>query len=161
VQNGQSQAIGGSINLTGLSHRTEVQRRGRIKESSWVSMMTFEASCLARTEDLYDFVDITDDVQSAVAGAGVEGGRATVFSPSDLCPLLVNERESGLLKDIRRAVDRVTAHGQLQAPSTIGSKSVVFPIVEGKLRLGTWQRILLLELEKPSDRKVLIQIVGE
>jgi secondary thiamine-phosphate synthase enzyme len=124
-------------------------------------MVTFEASCLARTATLYDFVDITDEVQEAIAGAGIEGGRATVFSPSDLCPLLVNERESGLLKDIRRAVDRVTEHGKLQAPSTIGSKSVVFPIVEGRLRLGTWQRILLFELEQPSDRKVLIQIVGE
>lgn len=124
-------------------------------------MVTHEEVRIAKTSELYDFVDITDEVQEAVRAAGVAQGRATVFSPSDLCPLLVNERESGLLKDIRRAVDRVTEHGRLQAPTTIGSKSVVFPVVEGKLRLGTWQRVLLFELEKASERKVLVQIVGE
>ncbi len=124
-------------------------------------MVTHEAVFTARTSEIYDFVDITDDVQEAVSAAGVLGGRATVFSPADLCPLLVNENESGLLKDIRRAVDRVTEHGRLAAPTTIGSKSVVFPVVEGQLRLGTWQRLLLFELEQASDRKVVIQIVGE
>lgn len=124
-------------------------------------MVTHEQVCLAKTTEIYEFVDITEQVQSAVTASGIKGGRATVFSPADTCPLLVNERESGLLKDIRRAVDRVTDHGALQAPTTIGNKSVVFPIVDGKLRLGTWQRLLIFELEEPSERQVLVQIVGE
>lgn len=124
-------------------------------------MVTHEQACTARTSDIYDFVDITEDVQAIVSSSGIREGRATVFSPADNCPLLVNERESGLLKDIRRAVDRVTKHGQLQAPTTIGSKSVVFPVVGGELRLGRWQRLLLFELDEPSDREVVIQIVGE
>lgn len=124
-------------------------------------MQTYEERCSAQTQDLYDFVDITDQVQNAVEASGVDAGRVTVFSPADQCPLLLNERESGLLKDIRRAVDRVTQHGHLQAPTTIGSKSIVFPVVEGKLRLGRWQRLLLFELEGAARREVLVQIVGE
>ncbi|MFP5298258.1 MAG: YjbQ family protein [Actinomycetota bacterium] len=124
-------------------------------------MLTHEERCSARTQQLYDFVDITDDVQRVVSSSGVSGGRATVFSAADQCPLLLNERESGLLKDIRRAVDRVTEHGQLQAPTTIGSKSIVFPVVDGQLRLGRWQRLLLFELEGAAEREVLVQVVGE
>jgi secondary thiamine-phosphate synthase enzyme len=123
-------------------------------------MVTHEEVCTATTVDVYDFVDITDEVQGAVTASGITGGRATVFSPADSCPLLLNERESGLLKDIRRAVDRVTDHGKLQAPTTIGTKSVVLPVVDGRLRLGTWQRLLLFELEKASDREILVQVVG-
>src|SRR5687767_1313379 len=100
-------------------------------------MVTHKASRSCTTKETYDFVDITDDVQDAVAEAGIRTGRATVFSPTDTCPIVVNERETGLLKDIRRAVDRVVVDGE--KPTTIGSKSVVLPVVEGRLRLGTWQ----------------------
>ena len=43
----------------------------------------------------------------------------------------------------------------------VGAPSVVLPFVDGKLRLGTWQRVLLLELEEPGPRPVVVQIVGE
>jgi secondary thiamine-phosphate synthase enzyme len=122
-------------------------------------MVTHKASRSCTTRDLYDFVDITDTVQDAVAEAGIRTGRATVFSPTDTCPIVVNERESGLLKDIRRAVDKVAPTGD--KPTTIGSKSVVVPVVEGHLRLGRWQRLLLFELGDPAEHPVIVQVVGE
>jgi secondary thiamine-phosphate synthase enzyme len=124
-------------------------------------MVTHKASRTCVTKERFDFVDITDDVQAAVTETGVSIGRATVFSPTDTCPIVVNERESGLLKDIRRAVDRVMDNGQKPAPTSIGSKSVVFPVVDGRLRLGTWQRLLLFELGDPEEHPVVVQVVGE
>lgn len=124
-------------------------------------MVTHEEVCATKTSALHDFVDITDRVQEVVATSGIIGGRATVFTRADLCPLLVNERESGLLKDIRRAVERVSGNGSMHPPSTIGSKSVVFPVVDGRLRLGTWQRLLLFELEGAAEREIVVQVVGE
>lgn len=124
-------------------------------------MQTHEALCTCRTTQLFDFVDITDDIRDAVAASGLVAGRATVFSDSDTCPILVNERESGLLKDIKRALLRVSTDGGIEPPTTIGAKSVVIPIVDGKLRLGTWQRVLLLEMDQPNERSVIVQIVGE
>ena len=122
-------------------------------------MVTHKASRSCTTKETYDFVDITDDVQDAVAEAGIQTGRATVFSPTDTCPIVVNERETGLLKDIRRAVDRVVVDGE--KPTTIGSKSVVLPVVEGRLRLGRWQRLLLFELGTPAEHPLIVQVVGE
>lgn len=106
------------------------------------------------------FVDITDDVKDAVSGSGVQQGRVTVFSPAEDCPLIANERESGLLEDIKRAVERLEQAGDGTSKS-IGASSIVFPIVDGVLRLGTWQRLLLFEMDEPRERKVLMQIEGE
>lgn len=126
-----------------------------------LSMRSLEIERTFATKDILDFVDITDDVREAVSSTGVRDGRVTLFSPSSSCALLANERESGLLKDIRRAVDKLGAAGASKEHLHIGASSIVVPLVEGKLRLGTWQRLLLAELEGPSERAVLIQIVGE
>ena len=123
-------------------------------------MATHRASRACTTKERFDFVDITESVQEAVAETRVRTGRATVFSPTDTCPIVVNERESGLLKDIRRAVDRVVSDGE-PPPTTIGSKSVVLPVVDGKLRLGTWQRLLLFELGEPDVHPLVVQVIGE
>lgn len=123
-------------------------------------LQTYEKEFVTTTPERFGFVDITDDVQATVEGLGLTGGRATIFSPADHCSLVLNERESGLLKDIRRALDRVRLESG-GAPTTIGSKSIVFPIVDGKLRLGQWQRLLLLELGDPAERRVVIQVIGE
>lgn len=122
---------------------------------------THEAVVALRTLNRHDFLDITDDVKEAVSASGVAQGRITVFSPADECPLIANERESGLLGDIRRAVERMETVGDAGTPPSIGARSIVFPIVEGVLRLGTWQRLLLFEMGEPSERKVLMQIEGE
>jgi secondary thiamine-phosphate synthase enzyme len=124
-------------------------------------MDTFEIRHTCATKESLDFVDITDDVREAVGASGVKGGRVTVFSPAPGCSILANERESGLLRDIRRAVAKLEASGGQRGSLHIGSSSVVFPVVEGDLRLGTWQRILLVELEGPRERTILIQTVGE
>jgi secondary thiamine-phosphate synthase enzyme len=85
----------------------------------------------------------------------------TVFSPDTTCALLVNERESGLLEDIKRAIARLNPNGSDARAGMLGATSVVLPAVDGHLRLGTWQRVLLVELREPSQRSIVIQIVGE
>lgn len=124
-------------------------------------MDTHETLCTLRTQETYGFLDITDDVKDAVTASGVEAGRVTVFSPSERCPLVANERESGLLRDIKKAVIRLRESSGEGAPDSIGSSSIVLPIVGGALRLGTWQRLLLFELDEPTERQVLMQIIGQ
>jgi thiamine phosphate synthase YjbQ (UPF0047 family) len=110
------------------------------------------------TQAAMDFVDITEDIQACLDDSGIRGGQVTVFSPQPSCAIVVNELESGLLADIKAAADRL---GAGRRRTMIGSASAVFPAIDGKLRLGTWQRVLLVELEGPSTRSVLVQIVGE
>ena len=124
-------------------------------------MRTHQARCSATTKEVYDFVDLTEQVQSALDESGISDGQVTVFVPEASCAILVNERERGLLEDIKRMIGRLDSNGSGVRAGLVGTTSVVLPAVEGRIRLGTWQRVLLLELESASSRSVVVQIVGE
>lgn len=111
--------------------------------------------CKVSSRSVPDLVDITNEVEGVLSGSGIRDGQVTVFSPNVGCSLVVNEKESGLFEDIKRAMVR------LDGRKLVGSSSLVLPVAEGKLRLGTWQRVLLVEQEEPTDRPVVVQIVGE
>jgi thiamine phosphate synthase YjbQ (UPF0047 family) len=118
---------------------------------------THRSTSRTQTQEPPAFRDITPDVQACIDASGVETGHVTVSCP-DGAALVVNEVESGLVQDIKRALDRLKSNG---SNPRIGSASVVLPSEDGRLRLGTWQRILLVELERPCERTVTVQIVGE
>jgi len=122
---------------------------------------THQIECEAKTKAAPSFVDLTEDIQSVLDESGISDGQVTVFSPDTTCALLVNERESGLLEDIKRAIVRLSPNGDDSRTGMLGATSVVLPVVGGQLRLGMWQRVLLVELEEPSQRSFVIQIVGE
>ncbi|HZJ51511.1 MAG TPA: YjbQ family protein [Actinomycetota bacterium] len=123
-------------------------------------MRTHQSECTVSTLAAPDFVDITDDVQASLADSGICDGHVTIFSRSPSSPLIANERESGLLEDIKAAMARLNGSLSDGRP-IIGSTSLMLPAVEGKLRLGTWQRVLLVELSQAGPRSVIVQIVGE
>jgi secondary thiamine-phosphate synthase enzyme len=124
-------------------------------------MRTHRAHRSALTAEVLDFVDITDAVQDELSDCGISDGQVTVFTASSSCVLIVNERESGLLEDIREALRRLQSTDAPDCKSLLGSTSVVIPAVDGRLRLGMWQRLLLVELEQPDERGVVVQVVGE
>ena len=124
-------------------------------------MRTHQVECETNTKAAPSFVDLTEDIQKAVGESGISNGQVTVFSPDTTCALLVNERESGLLEDIKRAIVRLSPNGDEAHAGMLGATSVVLPAVDGQLRLGMWQRVLLVELREPSQRSIVIQIVGE
>ncbi len=123
-------------------------------------MKVHQVETIAAAPAAPGFVDLTDDVSAALSESGVWDGQVTVFAPHSSCALIVNEKESGLLEDIKRALERVAA-SPAAARNVIGSSSVVLPACGGALKLGTWQRVMLVELEQPDDRSVVIQVIGE
>ncbi|MPZ91936.1 MAG: YjbQ family protein [Actinobacteria bacterium] len=124
-------------------------------------MRTHQMECAAVTKAAPSFVDLTEDIQEALDESGISNGHVTVFSPDTTCALLVNERESGLLEDIKRTIARLSPNGDDARAGILGATSVVLPAVDGRLRLGMWQRVLLVELREPSQRSIVIQIVGD
>jgi secondary thiamine-phosphate synthase enzyme len=124
-------------------------------------MRTFTAERTLRTTGMPEFIDITDEISEELAASGIQSGMVTVFSLQDACALMVNERESGLLSDIKSTLERLDVLHAKGRKTMIGSTSIVLPAVDGKLRLGMWQRVLLVELEEPAERHVLVQVVGE
>lgn len=124
-------------------------------------METFTAERTVRTTGHPEFIDVTDEIVEELSNSGIQNGMVAVFSLQEACSLIVNERESGLLSDIKSTMERLgIAHAKARK-TMLGSSSVVLPAVDGKLRLGTWQRVLLVELDEPAERTFLIQVVGD
>ena len=122
-------------------------------------MQTHRSDCTIVTTESPEFVDITPHVDRALESAHVGDGHVTVTVPEG-CAIVVNEFESGLVADLKKVIGRLEGSANASNPR-IGSNSVVLPASEGKLRLGRWQRLLLVELEESTDRCVNIQIVGD
>jgi secondary thiamine-phosphate synthase enzyme len=124
-------------------------------------MRTHHSECPTTTTRTLDFVDITTDVEEVLFSSGIRDGHVTVFAQEHCCSLILNEHEHGLWRDLRATLERLERERPDELQASLGSASVVLPAVEGRLHLGMWQRLLLVELEGPTNRAVHVQIVGE
>ncbi|MGE5689775.1 MAG: secondary thiamine-phosphate synthase enzyme YjbQ [Pseudomonadota bacterium] len=139
-----------------------------------------------RTAGGLTITDITDDVQECVRSSGIVDGICCVYSPHTTCSVRVNEWEAGFLEDfaamLRRLVpteryyahddwdrrtenicpeDKDVGNGHSHCMSMLlGPAGESIPVRDGELCLGTWQRVLFLELDRERDRRWLVQVVG-
>jgi secondary thiamine-phosphate synthase enzyme len=135
------------------------------------------------TGDSPQFIDITDDVTDAIDRSGVVNGVAVIFSRHTTAAIKINESEPGLLKDMARFLrekaplddnyfhndfdvrtvnmeedECPNAHSHCQHLMLSAGESI--PVVDGRVTLGRWQRIFLIELDRPKSRQVVVQTVG-
>lgn len=142
--------------------------------------VTMSVTVGLRTTKSTDFIDITEQVEAAVAEADLSEGIALVSSPHTTCQIIVNEAEDGFLRDLARTLERLApqdaAYDHDEAPhdlpdeapngyahiraALLSSPSVTVPIVEGKLSLGTWQRLFFVELDRARPRRFQVTLVG-
>lgn len=122
-------------------------------------MNTHRSERTVATPAPHEFVDITSEVVHALAESGLSSGHVTVSAPPG-CSIVVNEFESGLLADLKRTFLDLEARANGSA-GPVGCASVVLPAAGGRLQLGRWQRLLLVELERACERPVGVQVVGE
>jgi secondary thiamine-phosphate synthase enzyme len=123
-----------------------------------------------------DMHDITREVEQVVQQSGCLGGFVNVFSRHTTAAIMIGEYEPGLIHDIPVPLERIAPadrdyrHNQLNHDDNahshlIGSimgPSETIPFAEGRLLLGTWQQVIMLELDThPRRREVIIQVVGE
>jgi secondary thiamine-phosphate synthase enzyme len=133
------------------------------------------------TDEVPELIDITDFVIEKVASTGVNNGQITIFSQHTTAAILIQENEKGIHNDLRKflcalcpqegeyehtlAPDHLedkmpNGHSHLQH-FILGGASQSIPLYEGKLLLGTYQRIFLVELDRARTRNVIVQVVGE
>ncbi len=126
------------------------------------------------TDRRYQLVDITYEVEKAVAESGVRNGICLVFAPHATAAIVANEHEGGLMQDLLRKIqeefprDGGWLHNRIDdnAAAHLGSAFLgadrVFPVREGKLVRGTWQNVFLVEMDGPRyRRRVVIEVLGE
>ncbi len=124
---------------------------------------------VVKTRNEFDIIDITEEVMDIVRG--IDSGIAIVFTKHTTTALIINENEKGLLEDIREILYKLVprkagykhdiiddnAHSHLKA--CLLNTSLVIPIIDGRLSLGTWQRILFIELDGPRERKIYVKVI--
>jgi secondary thiamine-phosphate synthase enzyme len=130
-------------------------------------MKVFEVSTRSRTE----FVDITDEVQRAVAEMEIASGLVAVFVPHTTAGITVNENaDPDVTADLAAALDRIVpwnagyrhseGNAAAHVKASLMGSSVLVPVDRGRLQLGTWQAVYLCEFDGPRPRKVWVQRGG-
>jgi secondary thiamine-phosphate synthase enzyme len=123
-----------------------------------------------------DACDVTSVVARVVAESGVRSGIATTFVVGSTAGMTTLEFEPGVVRDIDTALKVIAPrdgeyrhhlrwgddNGSSHVRAALVGPSIVVPFNDGKLMLGTWQQIVLLEFDTQSRRRQLvIQVVGE
>ena len=122
-----------------------------------------------------EIVDITGRVQAAVVEAGIGDGQATAFVRGSTAAITTMEYEPGGVHDLQALLDRlIPVHGDYehnrlnhdtnshahQRASIIGPSEAV-PVQGGRLALGTWQQLVVLDFDDhPRERTILIQVTS-
>lgn len=138
-------------------------------------MAVFTTEHHASTRGDGDAIDITEALATAVGAADVRDGQACAFVRGSTAAITTMEFEPGGVQDLEALLERLVPtagdyeHNRLnhdtnshahQRASLIGP-SVVVPVVAGRLALGTWQQVVLLDFDdRPRERTVVIQVAG-
>lgn len=136
----------------------------------------FQKEVAVQTHGEGEVVDLTAEVAGAVRESGLPSGLATVFVGGSTAAVTTIEYEPGVLEDLARALNVIApresayAHdrawgdgnGRSHVRAALVGPSVSVPFRDGRLLLGTWQQVVLLELDvKPSrSRRVTLTVTG-
>lgn len=122
-----------------------------------------------------DILDLTAPVQEQVRLTGVTAGLLTLFIPGSTAALTTIEYESGAVHDLKAAIERLfpqdldyahdrrwgDGNGYAHVRAAFLKPSLSIPIDHGRLLLGTWQQIVLLDFDnRPRQRQVRGQVLG-
>lgn len=130
-----------------------------------------------RTQGNCQVVNITDHVSKAVENCGLKAGVATLFHVGSTAGITTTEYEPGLANhDLKAAFERIAPeaghyehestwhddNGHSHVRASLLGPSLSVPFADGRLMLGTWQQIVLIDFDtRPRSRTVICQIMGE
>src|SRR3989344_3619711 len=133
------------------------------------------ASLTVASQGKTDIIDLTSKVQEIVDKCGLKEGSVLVFVSGSTAGITTIEYEPGLVKDLKAAFQRLApdnleyAHhltwgddnGHSHVRAALLGPSIVVPLSHGKLALGTWQQIVLIDFDtRPRQRTLTVQITG-
>ncbi len=121
-----------------------------------------------------EYVHITPQVEAAVKKSGVKEGLCFVSPMHITAAIYVNDHESGLLQDIDEWLEKLAPfrsdykhhqtgedNGDSHLKAMLLHHETTLPITNGRLDLGTWQRVFYAEFDGQRDKRVIIKILGE
>ena len=128
------------------------------------------------TKGFGEIQDITSQVAVSVEKSKIKNGAVIIFCSGSTGAVTTIEYESGVLEDLKKAVERIApsnieyAHdrrwgdgnGFSHVRAALLGPSLSVPITHGDLTLGTWQQIVFIDFDNRSrQRKIVVQVMGE
>jgi secondary thiamine-phosphate synthase enzyme len=130
-----------------------------------------------KTKGNCDIVNITDEVSKAIGQSDISDGAVVLFNVGSTAGITTTEYEPGLVNyDIEAAFEKIAPknaryeheetwhddNGHAHVRAALLGPSLSVPVVDGRLTLGTWQQIILVDFDtRPRTRTVICQIIGE
>jgi secondary thiamine-phosphate synthase enzyme len=123
-----------------------------------------------------EIVDLTEKVQAILSKHGFVQGQALVFVSGSTAGLTTMEYEPGLIQDVPAAFERLAprdmpyhhedtwhdGNGHSHVRASLLGPSLTIPFEDGRLLLGTWQQLVLIDFDnRPRRRAVVVQLSGE
>lgn len=122
-----------------------------------------------KTRQKKDIVDLTERLSNAIEQAGVNDGLCSVFVSHTTAAVTTGEIGEGTEQDLLDVVEAMIpkirfrhahdpSHAWSHMASSLLGPSLTIPIADGRLLLGTWQSVLLVELDGPRERTVHVTL---
>jgi secondary thiamine-phosphate synthase enzyme len=123
-----------------------------------------------------DMINITRQTDESIKASGLQDGIVTIFVSGSTASITTIEYEVGLKKDFPKMLARIApseieyehdntwhdGNGHSHVRASLIGPSLTVPFKNKSLMLGTWQQIVLLEMDtRPRERKIVLQIIGE
>ena len=121
-----------------------------------------------------EYVHITPQVEGILKKSGLKDGIVLVSAMHITAGVYVNDNESGLIEDIDEWLEKLAPFRQNYAHHETGEDNgdshlkailvhhqIILPVTNGKLDLGTWQRVFYAEFDGQREKRVLVKVMGE
>ena len=123
-----------------------------------------------------DIVDISDEVDQCLSKVCPAQGFIHLFIPGSTAALTTLEYEQGAIADLQKAIERMAprdiaykhdqrwgdGNGYAHVRAALLGPSLTIPVVNGAMRLGTWQQIVLCDFDnRPRTREIMVQVYAE
>lgn len=121
-------------------------------------------------------LNITPQVEAAIRESKLKSGVAVLFAVGSTVGLTTIEYESGAVADLGRLFERLAPrdaeyqhelrwhddNGHSHIRAALLGPSLSVPFVDGRLTLGTWQQVVLVDFDtRPRQREIVVQLMGE
>jgi len=128
------------------------------------------------TKGFSDIIDLTDHVMAVLKRSKIENGLVTVFCPGSTGGITTIEYESGVLKDLQKAIEKIVpsdipyehdrrwgdGNGFSHVRAALMKPSLSIPLIKGRLTLGTWQQIVFIDFDnRDRDRNIIVHVMGD
>jgi secondary thiamine-phosphate synthase enzyme len=129
-----------------------------------------------KTKGFGDTIDITSETIAIAGNSKIMNGLVTVFCPGSTGTITTIEYESGVIKDLQKALEKIApsntnyehnmrwgdGNGFSHVRAALMKPSLTIPLVNGELTLGTWQQIVFIDFDnRGRNRTVVIHVIGE